>query len=154
MLASHSQWLLLLWNTSSRVLSISSHSVWAQYVAHRLQRTGSAVVAHGLVTLWHVESSQIRDQTCVPCFGRRILMHCTTRESKIQSLICNQIELLISLLRFSLSFFILVPLMWLGLRWISLTLYHVSFFSSYHFCFDNFDAVIFQSTNIHDLGFH
>ena len=59
------------------------------YVAHRLQRTGSVVVAHDLVTLWHVESSLIRDQTCVPCFGRQILMHCATRESKIQSLICN-----------------------------------------------------------------
>ena len=28
----------------------------------------------------HVESSQMRDQTCVPCVGRRILIYCTTRE--------------------------------------------------------------------------
>ena len=27
----------------------------------------------GLVTLWHVESSQTREQTCVPCIGRQIL---------------------------------------------------------------------------------
>ena len=33
-----------------------------------------------LVTLRHVESSWTRDQTHVPCIGRRILIHCTTRE--------------------------------------------------------------------------
>ena len=27
-----------------------------------------------------MESSQTRDQTCVPCIGRQILIHCTTRE--------------------------------------------------------------------------
>ena len=34
----------------------------------------------GLVALWHVGSSQTRDRTRVPCIGRRILKHCTTRE--------------------------------------------------------------------------
>ena len=34
----------------------------------------------GLVTPWHVESSQIRDHTHVPCIGRQFLIHCTTRE--------------------------------------------------------------------------
>ena len=29
---------------------------------------------------WHVGSSQTRDQTHVPCIGRRILNHCATRE--------------------------------------------------------------------------
>ena len=33
----------------------------------------------GLVTLWHVESSPARDQTCVPCTGRQIL-NCWTTE--------------------------------------------------------------------------
>ena len=28
----------------------------------------------------HVESSQTRDPACVPCIGRQILTHCTTRE--------------------------------------------------------------------------
>ena len=46
----------------------------------RLWISGSGVVAHGLVALWHVESSCIRDQTCVPCFGWQILNHWTTRE--------------------------------------------------------------------------
>ena len=33
-----------------------------------------------LVALLHVESSQIRDQTHVPCIGGWIPIHCTTRE--------------------------------------------------------------------------
>ena len=28
----------------------------------------------------HVGSSRTRDRTCVPCVGRRVLNHCTTRE--------------------------------------------------------------------------
>ena len=34
----------------------------------------------GLVAPQHVGSSQTRDQTHVPCIGRQILNHCTTRE--------------------------------------------------------------------------
>ena len=34
----------------------------------------------GLVTLRHVESSWTSYQTCVPCVGRQILNHLTTRE--------------------------------------------------------------------------
>ena len=42
----------------------------------------------GLVAPPHVESSQTRDQTHVPCIGRWIPIHCTTR--KVWSLIfCN-----------------------------------------------------------------
>ena len=52
---------LLLWSTGSR----------AQ--AQQLWRTG-------LVALWHAGSSQSRDRTHVPCIGRQILNHCTTRE--------------------------------------------------------------------------
>ena len=33
-----------------------------------------------LVALWHVESSWTRDGTCIPCVGRHILNHWTTRE--------------------------------------------------------------------------
>ena len=33
-----------------------------------------------LAAWWHVESSWTRDRTCVPCKGRWILIHCTTRE--------------------------------------------------------------------------
>ena len=34
----------------------------------------------GLVALWQVESSRTRDGTWVPCIGRQILNHRTTRE--------------------------------------------------------------------------
>ena len=34
----------------------------------------------GLVTPWHVGSSQTRDRTRVPCIDRQILNHCTSRE--------------------------------------------------------------------------
>ena len=44
--------------------------------ARRLQKLWCS----GLVTLWLLESSWIRDRTCVPCIGKRILTHCTTRE--------------------------------------------------------------------------
>ena len=37
----------------------------------------------GLVALWHVGSSRPRDQTRVPCIGRQILNHCTTREVQV-----------------------------------------------------------------------
>ena len=36
--------------------------------------------SRALVALRHVESSWTRDQTCVPCLGRRIPIHCTSRE--------------------------------------------------------------------------
>ena len=35
----------------------------------------------GLVTLWNVGSSQIRDRTCVSCLGRQVLYHWATREA-------------------------------------------------------------------------
>ena len=36
--------------------------------------------AGGLVALRHVKSSLTRDQTCLPCIDRQILIYCTTRE--------------------------------------------------------------------------
>ena len=35
----------------------------------------------GPVAPRHVESSQTRARTCVPCIGRQILNHCATREA-------------------------------------------------------------------------
>ena len=46
--------------------------MWASVVAERVRM--------GLIAPWYVESSQIRDQTGVPCIGRCILNHWTTRE--------------------------------------------------------------------------
>ena len=59
---------LLLQSMSSRVLGLHSCSMWAW-----------KLWCVGLFALWHVGSSQTRDQICVPCTGRWILIHCTTR---------------------------------------------------------------------------
>ena len=54
-------------------------------LASLLQNTGcsaraSGVVAHGLSCPMACRSSWAKDQSCVPCIGRRILNHWTTRE--------------------------------------------------------------------------
>ena len=83
--------------TAVRGPLISVASLVAEYrlQAHRLQQlwhTGPAVwlagsraqaqqlQSTGLVALRHVGSSQTTARTRVPCIGRRILNHCTTRE--------------------------------------------------------------------------
>ena len=49
--------------------------------AQALGMQALAIVMHGgLVALWHVVSSQTRDRARVPCIGRRVLHHWTTRE--------------------------------------------------------------------------
>ena len=74
-------WLLLLRSTGSRHAGFSSCGTRAQ----QLWLVGSRVQAQQLwlmclVALWHVGSSQTRDQTRLPCTGRWILNYCTTRE--------------------------------------------------------------------------
>ena len=54
--------LLLLWNVSSRAWELQQ--LWHM----------------GFPDPWHVESSQTRDRTCVPCIGRQWHSHWTTRE--------------------------------------------------------------------------
>ena len=46
-----------------------------------LQSAGFVVALYGLVTLWLVRPSQIRDRTCVSCTGRQVLYHWGTREA-------------------------------------------------------------------------
>ena len=65
------RWLPLLWSTGSGHMGFSSCSMWAQYLWHT-----------GLVVRRHVESSWTRDQTCVPCVGRQIPIHCITGKSR------------------------------------------------------------------------
>ena len=62
-----SRWLLLLRSTGSRVRA------WQLWLT-------------GLVALWHVGSSSTRGQTCIPCIGRWIFIHWTTREVLSQSM--------------------------------------------------------------------
>ena len=50
--------------------------VVASLMEHGPQSTVSkAVACTGLAAPWYVESSWIRDQTCVPCIGGQVLYH-------------------------------------------------------------------------------
>ena len=76
-------WLLLLQSTGSRHAGFSSCGTWAQ----QLLLAGSRAQAQqlwrtGLVAPRHVGSSLTRARTRVPCIGRWILNHCTTREAQ------------------------------------------------------------------------
>ena len=64
-----SLWWSLLWSGGSRYVGFSGCSTQAQLLW-----------LTGLVAPHHVESSQTRDRTCVPCIGRWFLIYCTTRE--------------------------------------------------------------------------
>ena len=75
-------WLLSLWSRGSRRAGFSSCSTQAQ----QLWLTGSRAQAQqlwhtSLVAPQHVGSSRTRARTHVPCIGRWILNHCTTREA-------------------------------------------------------------------------
>ena len=63
------RWLLLLGTIGSSCTGVSSCSTWAQWLWHT-----------GLVAPRHVKSFWTRDQTHVPCTGRQILNHWTTRK--------------------------------------------------------------------------
>ena len=66
---------------------LSSCGSWA------LERRFSSCGAQALA-LWHVGSSRTRGRTRVPCIGRRIPNHCTTREAHCQQFLKkkNRIE--------------------------------------------------------------
>ena len=86
------------------LLLVAVHTLFiamASLAEHTLQGTwaqswltlGSRALAQelwsmGLVAPWHVGSSQIRDQTCVPCIARQILNHWTIREAPPYSFLC------------------------------------------------------------------
>ena len=68
------QWLLLLQSMGSRYTTFSSCGTWAQQLwlaSSRIQ--AQQLWSTGLVTPRHVGSSLTKDQTHVPCIGRRIL---------------------------------------------------------------------------------
>ena len=64
----------LVWSTGSRVYTLDGSGT--QAVEPRLRQLWHM----GLVALGHVGSSWIRDHTYIPCIGRQILNHWTTRE--------------------------------------------------------------------------
>ena len=59
-----------------------SRGAWASYCGgFSCCRVCIQYLSHmGLVALWHVGSSQIRDQTCVSCIGKQALYHRATEE--------------------------------------------------------------------------
>ena len=62
-------WLLLLQSTGSRCMGFRNCGAWAQLLR-----------CINLVALRHVGSSWTRDQACVPCIGRQILIHWAIRQ--------------------------------------------------------------------------
>ena len=75
------QWLLLLWSTGSRHAGFSRCGSRAQQLWFAGSRAQAQQLWHtGLVAPRHVGSSWTRARTHVPCIGRWILNHCTTRE--------------------------------------------------------------------------
>ena len=68
------QWLLLLRSRGSRRAGFSTCG------SRALQCRLSSCGTRALVAPRHVGSSRTRDRTRVPCIGRWILNHCTTRE--------------------------------------------------------------------------
>ena len=66
---------------------------WASVVVARGSRAQAQQLWRmGLVAPWHVGSPRTRIPTGVPCIGRRILNHCTTREVPSKSYSCKLIE--------------------------------------------------------------
>lgn len=67
------------------ILSVAGHTLLTVVASlgaeRRLQSTwASGAAGTGLVVPQHLDSSQTRDWTCVPCIGRCTLIHCTARE--------------------------------------------------------------------------
>ena len=75
------QWPLPLQSTGSRCAGPSSCGMQAQQLWPSGSRAQAQQLWHiGLAAPWHVESSQTRARTRVPCIGRRIPNHCAMRE--------------------------------------------------------------------------
>ena len=79
--ALHSLFLIVASRGYSWSQCLGSHFSGLSCCGKRARGHGLQLLWHtGLVALWHVESSWIRDRTHVPCTGRWILIHCATRE--------------------------------------------------------------------------
>ena len=84
------QWVLVAVCRLSPVVARGAYSSWQVQGSHcgRFSYCGARALGTqvqtpwctGLVALRHLDSSQTRDRTCVPCISRWILIHCTTRE--------------------------------------------------------------------------
>ena len=74
----------------------ASHQSGLSYREHRLWNSGSVVGCMNLAAPLHVQSSWTIHRTHVPCIGRQILIHCSTRKVWYLSLLSlpNTITLL------------------------------------------------------------
>ena len=73
---------LIGWAGATLVVVHGVLTVVAFPVVHRFRCIGfSSCGCTGLVAFWHVESSQTRNWTHVPCIARQILSYWTTREA-------------------------------------------------------------------------
>ena len=78
-----SEWGLLSSVVPRLLTAVASLAVERGLQVHSLQQlrhVGSVVVVHGLSCLQRVESSRTRDRTHIPCIGRQVLNHWTTRK--------------------------------------------------------------------------
>lgn len=91
---SFSWWWLLVVSTGSRCPGLRSCSTWAQHCGVHAPELRLLLSWHlGLVAPLPADTSQTRDQTRILCFGRWILLHCTTREvlSFLSVVVCMSI---------------------------------------------------------------
>ena len=68
---------------ASLVMEQGLYSTGSVVVVLGLPVAMASLVDRGFVALWHMRSSQTMDRTCVPCIGRQILNHWTTREAPV-----------------------------------------------------------------------
>ena len=87
-------WLVLSFKNSFVVLGLgrcvrafSSCGAWAAHCGVLLRSTGSS--AQPLPAPRHMQSSQTRGRTRVPCIGRRISVHCTTKRESVSRLVVS-----------------------------------------------------------------
>ena len=101
------QWLLLLRSMGSRRAGFSSCGTRAQQLWLMGSRAQAQQLWHtGLVAPQHVGSSRTRARTRVPCIGKRILNHCTTREVPLHLIFMFMVSYQISIqITFPLSMF-------------------------------------------------
>ena len=70
------------------------HTGFSSCGAWYLERGLSNSWHTGLVACWHVGSSQTRGRTCVPCIGRWVLNHRTTREVPVSDFVMLSFKIL------------------------------------------------------------
>ena len=68
---------------ASLVMGQGLHSTGSVVAVLGLPVAAASLVDRGFAALRHVGSSQTMDRTCVPCIGRQILNHWTTREAPV-----------------------------------------------------------------------